>query len=102
MQVNWRNENFAVSKNIHVSGVNGKLKQVNYFIRAWSRNEAIREAINEFEWEHPYKSFKIVDIRVQLLSEGGKYERNYYKVTIIYTNTKEENDGGYSNIPFLP
>jgi hypothetical protein len=100
MQVNWRNENFAVSKDLHVSKVNGNLKEENYFIRAWNRNEAIRKALDEFKWDHLYQNVRIVDIRVRMVSEGGGYQPNYYKVTITYT--KEKHDGGYDNIPFLP
>ena len=100
MQVNWRNVNSAVSNDLHVSQVKGKLKEENYFIRAWNRNEAIRKALDEFKWEHPYERVRIVDIRVKMVSEGGGYQPNYYKVTIIYT--KEKNDGGYDDIPFLP
>ncbi len=100
MQVNWGNVNSAVSKNLYVSGVNTKLKEENYFVRAWSRNEAIRKAIDEFNWEHRYERVRIVDIRVRMLSEGGGYGPNYYKVTITYT--KEKSDDSYNNIPFLP
>jgi len=100
MQVNWRNENFAVSKDLHISKVNGNLKEENYFIRAWNRNEAIRKALDEFKWEHPYERVRIVDIRVRMVSEGGGYEPNYYKVTITYT--KEKHNDGYDDIPFLP
>jgi hypothetical protein len=98
MQVNGRNVNFQVSNNPHVSGVevNRQLKKESYFIRAWNRNKAIRDALEEFRWEHLYERVRIVDIRVELISEGGGYEPNYYKVTIIYTKEKNDLDLGSS------
>jgi hypothetical protein len=90
MQVNGRNVNFQVSNYPHVSG-----EQESYFIRAWNRNEAIEKAIDEFKWKHMYQPVRIVDIRVKMLSEGGWYEPNYYKVTIIYTKEKV-------NHPYMP
>jgi len=102
MQVNVRNVNFEVRKNPHVSGVevNGKLKKVNYFIRAWNRNEAITKAIDKFKWDYPWENVIIDDIRVELWSDGYGYAKNYYKVTITYTYEGKDNNWG--GLPYLP
>ena len=118
MEINWRNVNYgninygnvkygnvnnvATEKSL-VSEDNRKLRKVNYFIRAWNRNAAIKKAIDEFKWDYPYEDVRIVDIRVQMWSYGHGYAPNYYKVTITYTYEGEDNDwDGGGGVPYLP
>lgn len=100
MLVKSTNVNHIVNTRFNESKIDRKERKAVYFVEAWNRNEAMRKAIKQFEWDYPYYDIKIIDIKVELISDAGGYDKNYYKVTIIYGSIHD--DGGGSDIPFLP
>lgn len=98
MLVNSSNVNHLVNTKFNQEKIDRQAKQAVYFIEAWNRNEAIRKAIDKFKWDYYYYNIKIIDIRVELISDAGGYAKNYYKITIIYGY----DNGNGSDVPFLP